>query len=44
MQHDVIYANEPRGLPLNYTLLPQYLRKLGYDTHAVGKVLILYIL
>lgn len=37
LQHDVIYASEPYGLPLNYTLLPQFLRNLGYATHAVGK-------
>ncbi|XP_034948970.1 arylsulfatase B-like [Chelonus insularis] len=30
-------AGEPRGLPLNTTLLPQYLRGLGYSTHMVGK-------
>lgn len=37
LQHDVIYTYEPRGLPLNHTLLPEYLRTLGYTTHAVGK-------
>ena len=25
------------GLHLNYTLLPGYLKKLGYSTHMVGK-------
>lgn len=29
MQHAVLYAAEPRGLPLNETLLPQHLKKLG---------------
>ncbi|XP_034950888.1 arylsulfatase B-like isoform X2 [Chelonus insularis] len=30
-------AGEPRGIPLNTTLLPQHLRNLGYSTHIVGK-------
>ena len=38
MQHDVILATQPYGLGLNETLMPQYLKKLGYATHAVGKV------
>ncbi|XP_027058114.1 arylsulfatase B-like isoform X2 [Pocillopora damicornis] len=37
MQHDVILASQPYGLGLNETLLPQYLKELGYATHAVGK-------
>lgn len=37
MQHSVILENEPRGLPLNEKLLPEYLRDSGYSTHAVGK-------
>ncbi|XP_031340548.1 arylsulfatase B-like [Photinus pyralis] len=37
MQHGVIYGAEPRGLPLSETLLPQYLKELGYATHIVGK-------
>lgn len=37
MQHTVLYAAEPRGLPLNEKLLPQYLRDLGYKNHIVGK-------
>ena len=27
----------PQGLNLNETLLPQYLAKVGYSAHAVGK-------
>ena len=38
MQHSVIQAPQPYGLGLNETLLPQYLKQLGYATHAVGKV------
>ena len=29
---------QPYGLGLNETLMPQYLKQLGYATHAVGKV------
>ena len=38
MQHGVILAAQPYGLGLNETLMPQYLKQLGYATHAVGKV------
>lgn len=38
MQHTVLYAAEPRGLPLSETLLPEYLKeKAGYTTRIVGK-------
>lgn len=37
MQHSVILHTEPRGLSLSEKLLPQYLKKAGYATHAVGK-------
>ncbi|KAK3726387.1 hypothetical protein QZH41_016252, partial [Actinostola sp. cb2023] len=37
MQHSVIMASQPYGLGLNETLLPEYLKKLGYATHGVGK-------
>ncbi|EDS35430.1 arylsulfatase b [Culex quinquefasciatus] len=37
MQHAVLYGMEPRGLPLEEKLLPEYLRELGYKNHIVGK-------
>jgi arylsulfatase A-like enzyme len=37
MQHLVILAPEPWGLPLSETLMPEHLKAAGYATHAVGK-------
>ncbi|XP_068987005.1 arylsulfatase I-like isoform X1 [Bombus flavifrons] len=37
MQGYPLKAGEERAIPLNNTLLPEYLRKLGYATHLVGK-------
>lgn len=37
MQHLVILAPEPWGLPLHEKILPQHLKKAGYATHAIGK-------
>lgn len=37
MQHTVLYAAEPRGLPLTEKILPEYLKDLGYQNHCVGK-------
>ncbi|KAH8421017.1 hypothetical protein KR222_003996, partial [Zaprionus bogoriensis] len=37
MQHTVLYAAEPRGLPLDLKLMPQYLNDLGYTSHIAGK-------
>ena len=36
-QYSVIWLQEPTGLYTNFTLMPEYLQKLGYRTHAVGK-------
>lgn len=37
MQGDDIQGGEPRGLPLNVRILPEYLRGLGYTTKLIGK-------
>ncbi|XP_047351352.1 arylsulfatase J isoform X2 [Vespa velutina] len=37
MQHGVLKGAEPRGLPLNEKILPEYLQDLGYSTHIIGK-------
>ena len=37
MQGYPLKAGEPRAIPLTNTLLPEYLQKLGYATHLVGK-------
>ncbi|XP_071095245.1 arylsulfatase B-like [Haliotis cracherodii] len=36
-QHYVIEGSQPVCVPLNFTFLPQYLKHLGYSTHAIGK-------
>ena len=38
MEHSVVPGAQPWGLGLNETLLPQYLKELGYKTHIIGKV------
>lgn len=35
MQHRVLYAAEPRGLPLGEKILPQYLKDLGASCCAI---------
>ncbi|XP_048242464.1 arylsulfatase I-like [Haliotis rufescens] len=37
MQHAVLIDSQASCVPLNYTFLPQELKKLGYATHMVGK-------
>ncbi|XP_071156342.1 arylsulfatase J-like isoform X2 [Mytilus edulis] len=37
LQHSVILGSEPYGLPLNVSIMPEWLQKLGYRTHMVGK-------
>ncbi|XP_078344679.1 arylsulfatase B-like isoform X2 [Oculina patagonica] len=37
LQHHNIETDEPYGLPLNITTLPQALKNAGYATHMVGK-------
>ncbi|KAG7202809.1 hypothetical protein KM043_009967 [Ampulex compressa] len=37
MQGYPLRGAEPRGIPLEDTLLPEHLRNLGYATHLVGK-------
>ncbi|KAH9364352.1 hypothetical protein HPB48_003043 [Haemaphysalis longicornis] len=39
LQHRPIQPGQPYGLDLNYTLLPQHLKRLGYETHLIGKPL-----
>jgi hypothetical protein len=40
LNHDVIYAADPYGLPSNFKLFPQYLEPHGYKSHIVGKYII----
>uniref|UniRef100_A0A6B0V6B8 Putative arylsulfatase b n=1 Tax=Ixodes ricinus TaxID=34613 RepID=A0A6B0V6B8_IXORI len=37
LQHDVPAPGEPWGLPTNLTIMPEYLKNLGYATHVIGK-------
>ncbi|XP_077545814.1 arylsulfatase B-like isoform X2 [Haemaphysalis longicornis] len=37
LQHIPIQPGRPFGLDLNYTLFPQHLKRLGYETHIIGK-------
>nr|CAD7439586.1 unnamed protein product [Timema bartmani] len=37
MQHEVLYAQCPWGLPLSEKLLPEYLKEMNYSTRMVGK-------
>ena len=33
----MFWPQVPLGLYTNYTLMPQYMKNLGYRTHAIGK-------
>ncbi|XP_077994837.1 arylsulfatase J-like [Glandiceps talaboti] len=37
LQHFVITPDEPAGLPLSEVTMANYLKKLGYSTHMIGK-------
>ncbi|EEC19162.1 arylsulfatase B precursor, putative [Ixodes scapularis] len=37
LQHLVPGPGEPWGLPTNLTIMPEYLKNLGYATHMIGK-------
>lgn len=37
LQSTPIQPGQPYGLDLKYTLLPQHLKRLGYETHLIGK-------
>ena len=37
LQHNVFLGSKAEGLPLKHKILPQYLKEMGYETHAVGK-------
>ena len=38
LQRGVIRDAVPEAVPINETMVPEYLRQAGYATHAVGKV------
>ena len=37
LQNGIISPPSPHGLPLEDVLMPQHLKQLGYECHAVGK-------
>lgn len=37
MQHSVLIASEPRGLPLSEKLLPEHLKNFNYVNRIIGK-------
>ena len=39
VQVEIVIFYPSQGIPLNFTLLPELLRKAGYSTHGFGKVL-----
>ena len=43
LQDGVIQTIAPYGLPLQFTLLPQDLKRAGYSTHIIGSVILYFI-
>ena len=39
VQVEIVIFYRSQGIPLNFTLLSELLRKAGYSTHGFGKVL-----
>ncbi|KAG0431633.1 hypothetical protein HPB47_021573 [Ixodes persulcatus] len=37
LQHNMVYPAEPWGLSPDFTIMPQYLKELGYASHIIGK-------
>ncbi|XP_029826470.2 arylsulfatase B-like [Ixodes scapularis] len=37
LQHNMVYQAEPWGLSPNFTIMPEYLKELGYASHIIGK-------
>ena len=37
MQHGVLRAGEPHGVPVKFKFMPEFFNLLGYSSHAVGK-------
>uniref|UniRef100_H2ZAS2 Sulfatase N-terminal domain-containing protein n=1 Tax=Ciona savignyi TaxID=51511 RepID=H2ZAS2_CIOSA len=37
MQEEVVVATQMAGLPMDFKLLPQYMKDYGYATHMIGK-------
>ena len=44
IQHFVISAAQPYGLPLKEVTIAQYLKALDYETHAIGKVIMIMMM
>ena len=44
MQTDVLKPAYPYGLPLNFTTLPEEMKRAGYKTHMLGVNQLLYVL
>ncbi|CAN8008099.1 unnamed protein product, partial [Ixodes pacificus] len=40
LQHTMVYPAEPWGLSPDFTIMPEYLKELGYASHIIGKVIV----